>query len=117
MCNTSQYDRTTPLPEEERWMKLLVSTDGLAQPASNGLDRAQKYEQKSQHAYEQRDELISWLMLNGYGDQFSDVSEPTVFGTFTLLGTADVRAALLRAPQVTSVLAADELDLILEGMP
>ena len=117
MCNAPQNQRTTPLPREERLMKLLVSTDGLAQPASTGLDRAQKYEQKLQHAYDQRDELISWLMLNGYGDQFSDVSQPTVFGVFTLLGTANVRTALLQAPQVTSVLVADELELIHEGVP
>jgi hypothetical protein len=100
-------------------MKLLISTDGLIEPASNGLDRTNKYEQKLQYAYDQRDALVAWLKLNGYGDQFSDVSEPTVFGTFTLRGTAAVRTALLQAPHVTNVVIPEEveLDLILEGMP
>lgn len=100
-------------------MKLLISTDGLIQPANNGLDRTKKYEQMLQLATDQRNALISWLIFNGYGDQFSDVSEPTVFGTFTLHGTADVRNALLEAPHVTNVLTPDEVELglILEGQP
>ena len=119
MCNTPENNRTTPLLREERWMKLLISTDGLIQPASNGLDRTKKYEQTLQYATDQRNALIDWLILNGYTDQFSDVSEPTVFGTFTLRGTADVRTALLHAPHVTNVLTPDEveLDLILERLP
>jgi hypothetical protein len=73
-------------------------------PHLNGLNRAEKVEALAEAARRQRDVVLSWLSLNGYGGRFADVSDATLFGDFTLSGDVDVYLALRRAPGVDNVI-------------
>lgn len=90
------------LQDREAAMTILVS---LAPPSlsDNESSRAEQVERLVESARRQQDAVLAWLRLNGYAGQYGDVSDPTVFGTFTLSGTEDVLAALRRAPGVVSV--------------
>lgn len=76
----------------------------------NGANRGEKYDRRRAHALELRDAVMDWLQKQGieHGD-VSDVSEPTVFGTFTVETTPAVARLLEQAPHVTHVIPADDV--------
>lgn len=78
----------------------------------NGANRGEKYGRRRAHALEMRDAVMDWLKEQGVArEDMSDVSEPTVFGTFTVETTPQVARLIERAPHVAHVIPADDVPL------
>lgn len=78
----------------------------------NGASRGEKYDRRRAQAREMRDAVMDWLEEQGVArEDVSDVSEPTVFGTFTVETTPQVARLIERAPHVAHVIPADDVPL------
>lgn len=76
----------------------------------NGASRGERYDRRRAQARAMRDEVLEWLEEQGVApEEVAVVSEPTVFGTFTVETTPQVARLLEHAPHVAHVIPADDV--------
>jgi hypothetical protein len=119
-CERTSYNGRDEYEEEHiearyTCVTFVIALDEDERARDNGASRGEKYDRRRAQAREMRDAVMEWLREQGVGrEDVSDVSEPTVFGTFTVETTPQVARLIERAPHVAHVIPAEDapLDLL-----